>query len=367
MAVEWLAYTRKDLLFPKRQKYPHRSTEEEIGFLTSVFPDGHAHVLGPLTRDHWFVFVVNRADRAPSECRERTLNIMMYDIDPDVANCFFREGLASVNEEARRLLDEAERNGTEKEDPTLCRALGDIVTKHLHMDELLPGSTTQSWVFDPCGWSLNGQIPFGIVPKPRATPTEDDGGSISSATSLGAPSSSVSVASERKEDEEPPRTDPGASYWTVHITPEQHCSYVSFETNAPLRHYQAILRGVLSLFRPKRFSLTLFADKWGLKDIRSRPHEHGGAILKVLPNLGYARLDLHSSDFVGDYTAVLGNYTLLPEDLVKEGGEIPVPLPWEPIDELADAAAGSASPWEMARLTKALPSLPGRHRASSIS
>jgi len=41
------------------------------------------------------------------------------------------------------------------------------------------------------------------------------------------------------------------AYYTIHITPEEHCSYASFETNVRQRTYAALIRNVLTLFRPK--------------------------------------------------------------------------------------------------------------------
>ena len=57
------------------------------------------------------------------------------------------------------------------------------------------------------------------------------------------------------------------AYWTIHITPESHCSYASFETNVRMRDYNSLVRAVLAIFRPKRFTMTLFADEQGLAEI----------------------------------------------------------------------------------------------------
>lgn len=46
---------------------------------------------------------------------------------------------------------------------------------------------------------------------------------------------------------------------TIHITPERACSYVSFESNVPVRSYDGVLARVLAAFRPGRFVLTVFA------------------------------------------------------------------------------------------------------------
>jgi len=49
-------------------------------------------------------------------------------------------------------------------------------------------------------------------------------------------------------------------YSTVHITPEAHCSYVSFETNCVKSADQtfSMVQNVLNLFRPNRFSVASF-------------------------------------------------------------------------------------------------------------
>ena len=64
------------------------------------------------------------------------------------------------------------------------------VTSESGIDKIIPGSVISAKVFDPCGYSMNGL--FG--------------------------------------DED--------HYWTIHVTPETHCSFVSFETSLPwyVRH-----------------------------------------------------------------------------------------------------------------------------------
>lgn len=73
--VEWLAYTRKDFIFPLVQKFPHRDPNEETNYLKARFPDGQAFILGPLTGDHWLVFVADFLDRSTTECADRTLDV----------------------------------------------------------------------------------------------------------------------------------------------------------------------------------------------------------------------------------------------------------------------------------------------------
>jgi len=50
-------------------------------------------------------------------------------------------------------------------------------------------------------------------------------------------------------------------YVTIHITPEQQFSYVSFESNVPAASYLSIVTNVLNTFNPGQFILTIFATK----------------------------------------------------------------------------------------------------------
>ena len=50
-------------------------------------------------------------------------------------------------------------------------------------------------------------------------------------------------------------------YFTIHITPQPDCSYVSFETNYPQKDYRGLINKVLRIFKPGRVLLTLFANQ----------------------------------------------------------------------------------------------------------
>jgi S-adenosylmethionine decarboxylase len=51
-------------------------------------------------------------------------------------------------------------------------------------------------------------------------------------------------------------------YWTIHITPEAHCSYVSFETNIRPWSYAQLVSKVVSAFQPQRATMVVQADKF---------------------------------------------------------------------------------------------------------
>lgn len=85
-----------------------------------------------------------------------------------------------------------------------------MTTQTTGIASLMPGSVIDDFQFEPCGYSMNGLL--------------------------------------------------NEWYWTIHITPEPHCSYVSFETNAPMNTYSRLLRKVLSVFKPGRATVTVLAD-----------------------------------------------------------------------------------------------------------
>jgi S-adenosylmethionine decarboxylase len=58
----------------------------------------------------------------------------------------------------------------------------------------------------------------------------------------------------------------GEFYYTIHVTPESHCSYASFETNIPVTTlesadgyatYNAVIQKVIDVFRPARFATVI--------------------------------------------------------------------------------------------------------------
>lgn len=77
--------------------------------------------------------------------------------------------------------------------------------------DIIPGSTIDEFQFDPCGYSMNG--------------LKDD------------------------------------FYSTIHITPEPHCCYVSFDTNLPQVSYTKMVQKVVEIFKPGKFHVALVLDK----------------------------------------------------------------------------------------------------------
>jgi len=83
-------------------------------------------------------------------------------------------------------------------------------TKFPGVADLLPGSETDEFNFTPCGYSMNGLF--------------------------------------------------NEAYYTIHVTPEPHCSYASFETNVSLASYVKLISSVCEIFKPGSFTVTLFQE-----------------------------------------------------------------------------------------------------------
>ncbi|KAG5193024.1 S-Adenosylmethionine decarboxylase [Tribonema minus] len=144
MELEWVGYSRKNFTFPGDQLYPHASFEQELDYLRqhqhlSARLDGSGHVLGPVTGDHWFVYVADKYDRPNFTATDRVINIMMFDLHPDCAAKFVRGDAA------------AGADGT----AVSARAAGRDMTVASGVADLVPGATVDACAFEPCGYSMN--------------------------------------------------------------------------------------------------------------------------------------------------------------------------------------------------------------------
>jgi S-adenosylmethionine decarboxylase len=213
MELEWLGYMRTNFSFPGSQLYPHSDFVEEVHYLeTKCNLTGEAHALGPLNADHWCAFVYDNCDRPMSESTDRTLNIMMYDVDPIVAKHFWKKNStcnsssnsSNSNNNSSKVVDAKSSEGDSKRGTmtmatTVDKAskmAADAATINSGIHNLLPSVSIQAHLFDPCGYSMNALL--------------DD------------------------------------AYYTIHVTPETSCSYVSFETTFQMNDYSALVNNVLS-------------------------------------------------------------------------------------------------------------------------
>jgi S-adenosylmethionine decarboxylase len=210
------------------------------------------------------VFVADQTVRAKALDfdTDRVLNIMMFDIDENVARLFY--------------YDQYERNlvGETKEEET--KRISREQTAVSGIDRLVPGALIDPAAFEPCGYSMNA-ILF-------------------------------------------------RSYCTIHVTPESGSSYASFETNQKTASYKALISNVIRTFRPKRFVMTLLADEGGLKQVKENPLTDSAADAKIVvpadkakvgssvkmnvPAAAYKRSSLASIKVEEDCCCIMGNWAL---------------------------------------------------------
>lgn len=215
LEIDWVGYSRKNFNFPGDQAFPHQSFHQELEYLYSHRAlcerlDGNGYTLGPVTGDHWFVFVADHTKRrkALAVDTDRVLNIMMFDIDESFAQNFYFQ----------RYIQDGEVVHVDNKEEVTKRI---SVAQTAHIQELCPGATIDAQAFEPCGYSMNALL--------------------------------------------------FRSYTTIHITPEVTSSYASFETNQKVNSYKSLVANVVRTFRPQRFVLTLMADEGGLKQMVDNP------------------------------------------------------------------------------------------------
>lgn len=83
------------------------------------------------------------------------------------------------------------------------------MTRESGIDNIFPGSIIDPYAFEPFGYSMNGLF--------------------------------------------------GEYYWTIHITPQKKCSYVSFETNCTPELYHELIKKVIDIFRPSSFNINILS------------------------------------------------------------------------------------------------------------
>ncbi|XP_050347586.1 S-adenosylmethionine decarboxylase proenzyme [Nymphalis io] len=228
--VQNVFYSRREFARPTAQLKPHDNFDSEVELLDSFFGDGRAYIMGP-EKDCWYLYTLlpleGTVDALEKEqqnvgigCEslepDQTIEILMSDLDPAVMDIFTRAASANAAE--------------------ATRASG--------IDKLIPGMVIDDYLFDPCGYSMNGVAKDGC-------------------------------------------------YMTIHITPEPQCSYVSFESNVSAASYDALLARVLAAFRPNKFIVTVFATP-------NSPGADASRQLKKFSSLGaYSQKDAQHCRFSG--------------------------------------------------------------------
>ncbi|KAK4212551.1 S-adenosylmethionine decarboxylase [Rhypophila decipiens] len=345
-------YSRKNFLFPDKQRGPHRSWKQEVKYLDDMFENGSAYMVGKMNGDHWYLYITSpdstltpprtpdssngssptrSSSKIPTgivapyftaneENADETLEILMTDLDPENAKQFYlAQASAVASERLAAQAKEPKKEGDAEADSafdvfnnsaeteltvatdlvaegvtTEGHALGTVVSDTCGLSDVYPTSVypdarIDAYLFAPCGFSANGVIP--------APPETDESGATKA-----------------------------AHYFTVHVTPEPNCSFASFETNVPGgqkgRETADVIEQVVNIFKPGRFSVTLFEAKGKLasrvKNDDDPRRSWGAAIKQKMERIdGYRRIDRVVHDFE-DYDLVFRFYVR--EGWVGDGG-----------------------------------------------
>ncbi|XP_015523420.2 S-adenosylmethionine decarboxylase proenzyme isoform X2 [Neodiprion pinetum] len=183
--VEDVFYSRKNYKRPELQISPHQAFEEEVALLDTFFEDGEAYCLGSVDTDCWYLYTLNKEKCSQTKSDpDQTLEILMTHLDSEVMSIFTRD---------------------------VCSSAAEATVKS-GIEKLIPNMVIDDFLFEPCGYSMNGVMKSGC-------------------------------------------------YMTIHITPEPDFSYVSFESNIPQASYNEVICRVLDTFKPGKFVVTVFANK----------------------------------------------------------------------------------------------------------
>lgn len=131
-------------------------------------------------------------------------------------------------------------------------ATAEQVSVSTGISNILPGTIVDPHMFDPCGYSMNGLL--------------------------------------------------GETYSTIHITPEDAFSYVSYECNLKTASYDDVIKRVLAIFKPAQFMVIVYAEKDALVKSNS-------AYSASLP--GYKRDDVSKCSFNSSLFVTCSQFSLL--------------------------------------------------------
>jgi S-adenosylmethionine decarboxylase len=236
--VRDLFFSRKNFSRPEEQSFPHYSFDAEVAFLDDILSHrGIAYTLGRINGDAWHLYMLDHHSTppgTPSSGLQSPASLMSSstttnDDDDNAPATPPATVVARTQPKAAVMADQTlEVIMTHLPLETMVQfyKLHDFVdskttTKTSGIATIFPEAVTDEVMFDPCGYSVNGVL--------------DD------------------------------------CYFTIHITPQPECSYVSFETNIHTQPFTCVVNKVLRLFQPGRVSVSVFATEQSSPDAALHP------------------------------------------------------------------------------------------------
>lgn len=200
LIVDSIFYSRKAFFFPEKQEFPHGVWSDEVEYLDSIFKGFNTagYVIGKINGDHWCLYV------ATPMCNSDLNLIGPSSLGKEIANGIGGKIEKEITLEILMLdLD------PEKMQKFWKSSSKDLKVFRINKLNIYKDAQVDDHLFDPCGYSVNGLL--------------------------------------------------DNFYYTIHVTPELHCSYASFETCVPFDNLNDLVLRVVDIFGPAKFSTTLFS------------------------------------------------------------------------------------------------------------
>lgn len=270
MRLKSVGYSRKNLNDPGAQSWPHQSFADESSYLDELVAQhkvqGNGFIIGPADEDHLVVYSASAMADQLSDFKTAVPRALPGLRTRDTTFTLMMFGMHP--DVARYFYQCVCPTGLEMRKKS---GMGKLFPSDCYVDETS---------FSPCGYSMNALL----------------------------------------ED----------AYFTVHITPEEASSYVSFETNAspralgldPEDGYTSLTANILSVFRPVRFVSCVAGCPRALSDGPALPSDCNRighmysqvdtARCSIGPGLEYAMGTFTSSLSVAERSATCGGAEIFP-------------------------------------------------------
>lgn len=327
MQLSWVGYSRKNFLFPTRQLWPHVNFGEEMRYIDQHETlhnrlRGDGHILGPVTGDHWFVYVADGSP-LPSQAASPVSPIVAtpLSISPIAMTIPARDSTDDLLNEMRAVspmsdtcFDSSDVTSSEGEEEKAVRSRGESFhqNKNLantlavlrpvpHHPNAFPGTGNQApqlaitTTRESSDYRTFNMMMFDMDPAVASTFYQSVNGFSAKEMSQHAGIKALCPGAHIDAAAFTPcgysmNAVLDSSYSTIHVTPEAQCSYASFETNTPLEDYAPLVKTVLATFRPQRFVLTMFGDDCAIDRLDRLPTDNRTyGDIKHLPGAFYQR------------------------------------------------------------------------------
>uniref|UniRef100_A0A665WNV2 Uncharacterized protein n=1 Tax=Echeneis naucrates TaxID=173247 RepID=A0A665WNV2_ECHNA len=102
-AIENFFYSRKNFMKPAHQEFPHRNFQEEVDFLSQIFPS-KKHTFGSRQKQsiiHRYLFTLDLPEYWENKHADQTLEVLMSDLDPAIMDQFYMKDGVSASDVTR--------------------------------------------------------------------------------------------------------------------------------------------------------------------------------------------------------------------------------------------------------------------------